>query len=308
VDVQGKSLLIQATSSKNDTHHDTFQFDVNLAEQHPDILHANFLYQPKANTTIQFSVQLKSIIEFNTTNTAYYKGDEKTIISQWPMNGTGVQWQDWVDESSDISGVHVYSYSATSVDGVFTIRVYITETDLNVNRFLALDPDNVKMDFEIHNYPYQNNVNNSRLAIHSYTVSQTNSSVSGPTAASNRILAFGETGTPMGVFTWDGQVNTTTEMVNVNAWGTNTTGNAFNIYFTFGTTIPLHPRDLIWDPRVGVYYGSIEFCMGGICGGIAFVVIAAVVVGAVILVSLVTVLVMKKRESSRNRGSYDIIQ
>jgi len=293
VQLNEQQLQIQATS-QNITIQDAYQFNVNLGENTEDILRVFFQYQREKNQTqIQFTLDIKSLFEIDLSSTSYYQGDTKTIISSWPQNGTSVAWKNWVDESKEVNGIHIYSYSATTRDGLFTVRVLVTPTGTDWNN-VALDPNNVKMDFEIHNYKYSRN--NTRLVMQSHISSQTQSENTGENAANNGLLAFGKPGTPMGVFSWEGLVNTTTETVPVTAWSPSAAvGTQFDLFFTFITAAPVQPMDLVWDPRVGVDYGSIEFCMGKLCGGNAFVTIAASVVGAVILVSLITVIMLRRR-------------
>jgi hypothetical protein len=141
--------------------------------------------------------------------------------------------------------------------------------------------------------------------MHTKITSNSQSDNSGQNAADTNGLTFGTAaGLPFGVFSWDPQVNTTGGVVPVVAWSPNDAqGTYFDIFFSFSTgKANLQPKDLVWDPRVGLDYSSPVFCLGSLCGASAVIVVILIVLVSVIGILLAVVLY------NRKRTTYQVIQ
>jgi len=197
-----------------------------------------------------------------------------------------------------VDGVKVDTYYAVTTDGVFGIRVYMAETQIDAGG-VVVNPNNIKIDFLVHNYPYVQM--QSRLCLHTHISGQSQSQATGQTSVDERTIQFGDKALgPLGAFSWDIVVNATNDVEKVVAWSsTKSPGTQYDFYFTFLTeTGSLHPLDIVWDPRLGLDYAAHVFCIGSLCEVAAIVVIAAIVIVGVAGLALCAFTYIRRR----NRG------
>jgi len=287
-------------SYQNGTYQDSFTFDLTLSRSTMQLLSGLFQYQHQDSenqTQIQFNLEVTALLEINTTETDTYKGDPNTIIQHYP-NGQG-DWNDWVDESKTVDGIRVHSFSATTKDGVFLTRVHIAEESVDVSSVMV-GPNDVKIDFEVHNFPRLDN--NSRVALQTSIKSQQQSHNSGNQAIDENNLVFGGAGPafPFGSFSWAPKANASNEEIQVIAYSPQTTTtNQFDLFFTFFTTTQAQAKDIVWDPRVGLDYNAVpggEFCFASVCGVGAYFIIIGIIVGVITLIALVLFIWFKRRQ------------
>jgi len=184
-----------------------------------------------------------------------------------------------------LDGIPFYSFAATSLDGIVTVRVNVAEESLQYGTS-TFDPNNVKVDFEIHQYPFVGT--RTRLALDTLLQSQTQSQNAGSDAIQNQQLLFKgpSTATPFGSFSWVPTAGGNDTIMNVIASTPEITfGNQFQIYFTFLTDPSQIHSDITWDPALGLSYRIPQvpvFCFF-LCGALGvFVIIVLVVIGVVL--------------------------
>jgi len=293
---------------QNGTYEDQYIFSMDLNQQSNDMFRANFQYQaagPKNQTQLQFWMEAKQIFEYDSNSQEVYEGNAK-IFSQWPSPGTGASWNNWVNHSRTENGVPLFIYSADSTDGLLTIRVHASPKDLHVANAPSLSPNDVKMDFEIHKYPFGKAP--SRLCMQVNVVSQTESTNSGEGAVSSNSMLLFKTGTdlPFGAFSWSNSVITIpkNKTVPIVAWSPNNT-QATSTPFYFSFLAPSgasdRPTDLIWDPRVGLFYPSPVLCVGQVCGVGAIVIVVVIVVLGVVMLAMGGLWMVVKRKQRYQR-------
>jgi len=308
IQVNQLQLQIWATY-QNGTYQDQYQFEMDLNQQNQDIFKAFFQYHAqgaKNQSQIQFHLEVTSLVEFNGTD--IYEGDAKTIRSQWPA-GKSVQWHYWVNETKIVDNVPIYSYSSTTLDGIFTVRLHTSAAHLNLPDSPALSPNNIKLDLEVHNYPYM--ASSSRLALLTKVTGQSQSVNSGQGAVNDNNLLFGAISSdlPFGSFSWINQalpIPSNKSFAVVAYSPDESASNSVDLYFTFCTP-PSGPRptSIIWDPRIGLDYAAADvLCLGTLCGPGAIAVIVVIVVATTTIITIgIACAILKKKQRP-----YQVIQ
>lgn len=210
-----------------------------------------------------------------------------------------------------VSMCHVVPWAYSSV---LTIRVRMASSPI-VDSGLKIDPNSVKIDFEIHDYPYANQTDSTRLALTTVVKSKTKAKFQGQRILLERQLVFNNDpstffirshgswyfpGFPVGVFSWapTAQMSHFSNVEVAARCPYSETGTEFAVYYTLVTPEHnLHPSSLIWDPTVGLKYEQGEpFCLKDLCGAPAVGLIAGLL-GGIVLVAIGTLLLYsyKKR-------------
>jgi len=296
VEINGGSLEVEA-SYRNGTYEDEFEVEIMVSRDN-DLVDIEFEYQTTTQgneTEIELELQITGIVEFLATveNPSYT--DTSTVVSEWPS--AKVSWAPWQDETETVNGITLYKYSATTTTGLFTVRVHMAGKPVSLPGLL-IDPNSVKIDFEINNYAYVNN-NATRLALRTHVKSKTSSQQAGSLAVKEyRLLFTDDPDLPLGIFAWAPTITTNEgKSADVVAWTPNSEiGKEFEVYFTYMTPLDHHPSNLIWDPVVGLDYETPapspppQFCMGDLCGTPAIAVICSLLSGVVVFAVLALII------------------
>jgi len=301
---KSQSQLSVFANYQNETFQDQYLFFMFLRQNSQSIVQLDFQYQVndgQNHTQLQFQLYIDAIIEFNSTDATPYKANQP-YVSRYPKYNQNVQWQGIVNETTVVDGIPVYVFSCTT--GVLTVRVHLSPQDVSTVDG-PLTPNDVKIDIEIHEYPFVGD--QTRLALKTTLKSQTQSQNSGGNAMQDNSLLFGNNNSsfPFGSFSWvptavgNGTVNVvaTTNQINY--------GNNFEIYFSFLTDpVALH-SDIVWDPKFGLEYEFVpevpisnpQFCVGVACAAGAVVLVVVIVAASMIAIVLGVCVLMRKRHS-----------
>jgi len=242
--------------------------------------------KPDSNT-VHFD--LVALLEYPSPEEDTYFQPNDTYVSRWPELNQIVQWGFWQNESTVVDGVDLYIFSAVSQDGCFTIRAHISPEPLSVGQGI-FGPNDIKIDFEIHNFSFVEN--NTRLALQTLLQSQTQSQNDGQNAIDNNnlLLSNNVPNFPLGSFSWTPEANGNDSSIIrvVASTAQRSYGNQFDLYFSFLTELQNIHSDVVWDPRIGLAYTAAEpistpaqFCFI-LCGTMAIVLVA--VVAAVVII------------------------
>jgi len=301
VKVDHDKLSIEA-KYKNDTYEDEFQVEADLGTG-KELVDFKFDYEKvnlKNTTDLELDFEIHGIVEFIVTDDQPIFTNESEVVYTWPGDDK-IKWTDWNDNSGVQDGVYIYNYSATA--GPLLIRVLLAATNATVGG-LAIDPNSVKIDVEVRNFPYSR-PNKTRLALVTEVKSKTTSSVPGSKAIKDNKLIFSDQpDLPLGTFSWYDKVQADGSDIDIVAW-TSTTGKhkTFDIYFTYLTDVDVRPDSLLWDPRVGLDYQEVynpPFCLGTLCGGGAIALIC-VILGGVVIAAVLTL----THYAYKKRASYE---
>jgi len=216
-----------------------------------------------------------------------------------------------VNETTVINGTPAYAFSWSTNDtpreSIFTVRVHFSPRDVSTG-FGPLTPNDLKIDFEIHNYPFLES--RSRLALQTNIQSQTQSQNTIQNGIQNRQINFNPAGEleglPFGAFSWvpkagNGSTNVVATCAELNH------ANQFDLYFSFLTDPKNIHGDIDWDPTVGLAYtvpsvpSSDQFCLGNACGFLGIFLVVLIVLAIIVVVGLVAYFGLKRK------SDYDII-
>jgi len=306
-----KLKLEISASYKNLTFQDEFKFGIDLGKTKHDLVDMNFKYTNSSwfnQNSLEFNFFLEKIVEFQITEEInVWEGDENTVLSTYPPAKTKPSWRPWQNETHYDSGITVFAFSATTIDGIFTVRVSIAATPVPGSS-LKIDPNSVKIDIGIDNYPYQGQVGQSRLALVTEVRSLTESKQTGKKPIKDyRIIFDDNPDLPLGAFSWVPSVDIVVDDLNFTAvpvvafspQENDLRAKKFDIFFTFATN-GTQASSLFWDPSIGLNYEELgpadPYCMGRVCGGAA-IAITACLVALIVVVPVVVLLVVtyKKR-------------
>jgi len=304
VRVGRRDVFIEA-KFKNTTYEDEYQFEARTGDS---LISFHFEYELKVRvnrkvnkTKMDLDFVAERVLEYDVADSDFFAGSNEIVSSypEWKRRPTPPKWGPWQDNSYSVNGTKVYKFSAST--GIFTIRFQLSAQPVKGRGGLQVDPNSIKIDFEVDNYPYIGDPNATRLALDTTIRSKVISKMSGRRAIVDRSLKFLDSPeSPLGSFTWNGTAAVGDTAIDVAAW-TPEQGKQreFDVFFSFMTpSNKMHPASIIWDPTIGLDYddeSGDEFCMGSVCGAGAITVVVSVIV--VVLGAMVgaTVLIFKRR-------------
>jgi len=303
--VNQNQMSVQA-NYQNGSYQDQYQFYLYLRQNQQNFIEVVFQYQSQDaenNTQLQLQFNVNCVYEYNSTGNEAYN-NETDYVSRYPEMNQIPQWNSYVNETTVVDGIPVYVFSWTTHDNIFTVRIHISPQNVSTG-VGPLTPNEVKMDFEIHDYPWLGT--QTRLALETTVQSQYQSQNSGSDGIQNNNLYFGSDASipPFGQFSWvpvagNGSTNVVATTSQLNR------GNQFHLWFSFLTDPQNLHADIVWDPTIGLAYNYIpgyasQFCLGTICGGAAIAVIVVIVAVVIVVIGVGAALVL------RRRGSYETI-
>jgi len=211
----------------------------------------------------KFLVGFRHIVEYVDNGTAgngYQLGEE---VSTYNIGEAG--WNPIVNTSSGTGDDIIYTFTATTSDNIFSVIFKISGSVLDLENNLTLTPNSVKIDVEIHDFPYT--TTGSSLALWTYLNTKFKQEVRGETHEESEGFANHESeiqiGLPsdetQGFFSWvetadaDGKtidvLNTPLEDRTSSEGGLLPEEKSTRVYYSFLTTDAV---DIVWDPKVGV--------------------------------------------------------
>ncbi|MCH8905557.1 MAG: hypothetical protein IH840_00580 [Candidatus Heimdallarchaeota archaeon] len=207
----------------------------------------------------QFEVEFERIIEYvdNGTSDGYQVGEEVFIYEIGETD-----WNDIVHLVTTIDGSEVNIFTAMTTDGVFTIILKISGSITDLGN-ATLTPNSLKMDIEIHDFPYTST--DSKLAIKAKVETESESEQRDESTeetsgfGSEEAEIFIGNAAAQGFFSWaeyalaDGSNVTVITSALTESDDPDEDleeGKTSNtMYFSFNVT---NSQDIVWDPKVGV--------------------------------------------------------
>jgi hypothetical protein len=295
---------------KNQTYEDNFALGVHL-DNGAGLADFHLQYGTNNNgnkTRLDVRFMFNNIIEFDSdAKTPIYQGNTTSIVQTWPAKGGNPKWGDWIDGSGIVDGIQTYKYTINR--GIFTFGIQMATEDVVV-RGLPVSPNHVKIDVEVHDFPYSKP--NTRVALDTSLRSQTVSKVTGSGAlVDHKIIFDNDPDQPLGSFSWNPQAqyvdNGDVIDIEMGGWTPDTQrGNNYDIFYTFQTPdATMQPDTLLWDPTLGLDYNdeSNGFCVGDICGGGAYGIVGGAAAAGVLLLLGIAIYVVKNSK----RAEYESV-
>lgn len=222
----------------------------------------DFEYKTEVGSTeseLSYEVEFQEIVEYvdiGVVGNGYQDGEE---VSEYDIED--VDWNPISYTTEIVNGANVNVIRAETSDGVFVLVMKIAEALLDLENGVTLTPNSLKIDVEIHNFPYNNT--GSSLALKSKLKSETEFKVEGDSTEETTGFAFDESQVSIGLgfFSWaetalaDGDVvsvvSSTLEATTEEEQDDDKleTEVEQKIFFSFNTT---DAQDIVWDPKVGV--------------------------------------------------------
>jgi hypothetical protein len=214
------------------------------------------------HTELEYKVQFDSLIEFSENSNLVGYDANDTVLSEYDLGNTS--WDPVVYSQTTDNGVTIYEAAVSTADGVFTLRMYLAGSFAQVNGS-SLTPNALKIDVEVHNYQYVSN--SSYLSLETDIKSQSQSEYHEKEDTVEEQAGFSSneaevsigSSNSTGYFSWVETATADGSNVPVVYSGIITDGNQDDddiesenkgtVYFTFDAQAP---KDLIWDPKVGV--------------------------------------------------------
>jgi hypothetical protein len=246
---------------KNGDNKDEFELEFKVGGgDEPEIKLKYKTESSSSETELEYKIEFDRIIEFSENSSVVGFDTNDTILSEYEMDK--MDWDPIVYSEVVENGVTIYSATASTSDGVFVLRMYLAGSFADVNGS-ALTPNALKIDVEIHNYDYISN--SSYLSLETDIKSQSEYEEKEDTVeeqagfASNEAQVSIGNSNAAGYFSWVETAIADGVDVPVKYSGLITEGNEDDddieseqkgtAYFTFEAE---SPKDLIWDPKVGV--------------------------------------------------------
>ena len=194
------------------------------------------------NINLEFQLTFDSIVEyFDNNSDGVYNSDEDTVIQELILDS-------FQPFEYDNGTAHIIVINST--DGVFLVRIFAVEGYTDINNTIV-SPAEIKIDFEFHNFPFQEDTSRLALAIRF----QTNAAYKwrNTTKGEEEELAEEETAVELegkdssGYFAWSNYAEADGEMVEVLGSPLKTQGNEKNMFLNYP-----HAIDIVHDPKIGV--------------------------------------------------------
>jgi len=284
--------------AQDSTFHDEFRFSMQTSNSDHTIFNTDLHYSAQSGvnkTEMHFQFQLYQIVEFPSSNPNIIYDITSKAISTWPSPNQHQKWTDWSGETEIIDGVILRKW--TKSDGVVTVRCSIAEAIIK-NANMNVGPNHVKIDIEIHNYPYQQ-PNGTRLGL--YSTVQSKTKVRSHDKGQHNFIFNDETGLPSGMLAWVPEISIDNTSATAPVVALSYQDNAnWEIYYTFVTPQDqIHPADIVWDPSVGLDYNTppAGICVGTICGAYAYVLIAGIAVVILIVAGIIAAVIYRRKRT-----------
>jgi hypothetical protein len=254
IDCQNHQMVAKGSVAKGSAIDDAFSMTM---QARSGSAKAEFEYYSKANdrqTSLDFSFTITKLVEYiETPGSPMY--DPKKVpkaqrVKVWRPHG----WAPFTYEV--VKDVHHVEVS--TMDGVLKLKAHFTTTP-RVYKGLQLDPNSVKMDVEVHDFPYSRN--DTRLCLVAEIQSLSTQRVR---STSFNGMDFENSGAPFGKFQWvpeaksgsDTKINVA---LKVSEGGRVSKEGKYHgeFYYSMITNAKeLHPVDMIWDPVLGLDYSK----------------------------------------------------
>ncbi|MHA2030092.1 MAG: hypothetical protein ACW99A_03370 [Candidatus Kariarchaeaceae archaeon] len=238
--------------------------EIEISFKVEDEAEIEFEYKIEAGSTeseLKYEIEFQKIIEYvdiGVVGNGYQKGEE---VSEYDIED--VAWNPilYTTEVVDVTGANINVITAETSDGVLVLVMKIAESLLDLENGVTLSPNSLKIDVEIHNFPY--NTTGSSLAIKSKLKSETEFKVEDDTTEEGTGFAFDESQVSIGLgfFSWaetavaDGNVisvvSSTLEATTEEEQDEDKLETEIEqkIFFSFNAS---DAKDIVWDPKVGV--------------------------------------------------------
>ncbi len=227
-------------------------------------LKIEFRYKTKVNSTktdLKLKVKFREIIEYvdnGTPNNGYQLGEE---IFRYHIGKAG--WKPFNYTVQTINGTNMHVMSITTTDGVFTAIFRVSEKLISLNN-TKITPNEIKIDIRIVNFPYTSNA--SSLALKTKIESKFKYKVENEThdeqegrAANETEVRIGGTDALQGFFSWaemataDGnQIPVLHSNLTEASHEEHDLEEGETSYMTFFSFIATTPKDIYWDPKIGI--------------------------------------------------------
>jgi len=265
VHVENQDTEMQIESSLHYNHtEEKYQASFKIADGAPRVEMKYSTENNTGETQLKYRVQFQKIIEFNESGTTPGFDQNDTVLSTYDLSQ--VDWQKLNYSTITVNGSTVHQAVAKTTDGIFTIKLYVTGGFAKVNGS-TVTPNAVKLDIEIHQYPY--NGSNSYLSLQTDVSTESNFEVHHQTEEEKAGFANNESELAInntqasGFFSWVDTAMADGTMVNVlNSGLLNSSVEGHDnqtdlqsgerkgyLYFTFDAA---NATNIVWDPKVGV--------------------------------------------------------
>jgi len=185
-----------------------------------------------------------------------YGGDEFSDKKRVTIPNTQAEWNDFKRNADKTSGTAtIYSFQASTSDAVLTIKGYIA-TEPTTSGGVELDPNQVKLDILVSNYPFQQDDTYLALVARVKADADFESDDDDSNDEDHLQVKPATATTAFGGFGW---LNTLTvdgvETAVVSSTGKESEDSEGSEYYTY-FAFPAHGTDYVWDPNFMVQYSS----------------------------------------------------
>jgi hypothetical protein len=277
IHVSGHELSIESQSLVKD-YKDKLSYNLKLDETGAHILFTYHARQKdddeKTQKKVSLEADLKEILEAEAP-LGYEKGDAK--VSSYSIGASG--WRNIkYSRELDANNKTVHVFTASTNDGVFVLKGFISGDiiDSTHNHDIGLpseiSPNWLKLDFEIHDYAYQQDGTKLVMVIDAL------SKVDYREKYSDGVTIHVEDDDPVdAIFAWlpNCNYNNRTELDIIATMCEDPDTQKQTYYFTFDTTEKI--VDLIWDPEMGIGWSvsNLGLIIALVCGFVGLVIIVA---------------------------------
>lgn len=240
IEVDDDSATIKSVI-KNSQDKDDFTIDISLINE----LRIHTLYKSRAADTkvnLEFQVRLYSLFEFvDNDGDGGYNEDSDSILQELELESFNpIVYR---NESAHILEIE-------STDGIFLVRIYAVEGFTDINGSI-IDPAEIKVDFEIHDFPFTES--NSLLGLQIYF--QTNAQYHFEEKSHGEEDEFRQNETEIaledqdftGFFAWNNEANIDGVLQAVNSTNILPNGNDKKLILIYP-----HGMDIVHDPIFGL--------------------------------------------------------
>eukprot|EP01087_Luapelamoeba_hula_P008641 TRINITY_DN217_c0_g1_i1.p1 TRINITY_DN217_c0_g1~~TRINITY_DN217_c0_g1_i1.p1 ORF type:complete len:386 (-),score=74.89 TRINITY_DN217_c0_g1_i1:178-1335(-) len=300
VDVDDDKIDVRGTGATDDSE---LRFRMRTLEDGNDLFRADFEWKFENKTgskrdddgtkqELRFLFRMLNVIEYLEVNGEagfQPQGSQDRVLSSYGATRTSgpgsnsrkgpshkAQWQDWTVDApvTDVSGAVVYGFSATTEDDVIYVQGTISSQATSFNN-VDLNPDNVKIDIQVADYPFTLSSNKSHIAIvaivraearfeddHDRSKDNKQVHISGDFASTVTAIlgwaptvqvddtAYNVVATQLIRTTEDDNGSDDKKRADDDGDDSDISGDQYLVIFSF----PVHGKTYYWDPTVGVSY------------------------------------------------------
>jgi hypothetical protein len=247
---------------KSGDNKDKFDALFKIGGGNEPVIEFNYEQEAGSNETeLEFIVEFVQVIEFEDDGIPGYQEGNDTIVSIYEL--AEIDWNPIVYSLEEIEGVALYTATATTIDGVFTLVLKLSNNLIQLNDTLntSLGPNAIKIDVIINGYDYQGT--NTYLTIQTDVKTEFEVDIEDSDDEDNDINENEEqllinSGKVSGFFSWVtiAEVNETSiDVITTDLLEDQdeSTPDKFEIdktlFFTFDVQ---NANEIIWDPKIGV--------------------------------------------------------